>query len=30
MGFQIAASIVIDIGAGFVMDDFRMERSLSG
>ncbi|HEY5810304.1 MAG TPA: GNAT family N-acetyltransferase [Povalibacter sp.] len=30
MGFEIAASIVIDIGAGFVMDDFRMERSLSG
>ena len=22
MGFQIAASIVIDIGGGFVMDDF--------
>jgi len=27
-GFQIAASIRIDIGEGFVMDDFRMEKRL--
>jgi diamine N-acetyltransferase len=27
-GFQIAASIRIDIGEGFVMDDFRMEKYL--
>jgi diamine N-acetyltransferase len=27
-GFTIAASISIDIGSGFVMDDFRMERRL--
>lgn len=30
LGFQIAAAIVMDIGAGFVMDDFRMEKLLSG
>lgn len=28
MGFQIAESIVMDIGNGFVMDDFRMEKLL--
>lgn len=28
MGFEIAAAIVIDIGGGFVMDDFRMEKRL--
>jgi diamine N-acetyltransferase len=28
MGFQIAEAIVIDIGGGFVMDDFRMEKRL--
>lgn len=29
MGFQIAEAIEIDIGGGFVMDDFRMEKRLS-
>jgi diamine N-acetyltransferase len=29
-GFAIAASICMDIGAGFVMDDFRMEKRLVG
>jgi diamine N-acetyltransferase len=29
-GFAIAASICMDIGAGFVMDDFRMEKRLAG
>jgi diamine N-acetyltransferase len=28
-GFTIAADIRIDIGSGFVMDDFRMEKRLS-
>jgi GNAT superfamily N-acetyltransferase len=28
MGFEIAEAIVIDIGGGFVMDDFRMEKRL--
>lgn len=28
MGFEIAAALVIDIGGGFVMDDFRMEKRL--
>lgn len=28
LGFQIAEAIVIDIGNGFVMDDFRMEKRL--
>jgi len=28
LGFRIAADIVMDIGGGFVMDDFRMEKSL--
>lgn len=27
-GFRIAAAIVMDIGGGFVMDDYRMEKSL--
>jgi diamine N-acetyltransferase len=30
MGFRIAAPIVIDIGGGYLMDDFRMEKSLTG
>ena len=29
LGFHIAAPIVMDIGNGFVMDDFRMEKALS-
>ena len=29
-GFAIAESIRIDIGAGFVMDDYRMEKRLTG
>lgn len=28
MGFEIAAAVAIDIGGGFVMDDFRMEKRL--
>lgn len=28
LGFRIAADIVIDIGNGFVMDDYRMEKEL--
>lgn len=28
LGFRIAADIVMDIGNGFVMDDYRMEKSL--
>ncbi|MFO7304192.1 MAG: GNAT family N-acetyltransferase [Gammaproteobacteria bacterium] len=28
LGFRIAADIVTDIGNGFVMDDYRMEKSL--
>jgi GNAT superfamily N-acetyltransferase len=28
MGFRIAADLRIDIGDGFVMDDFRMEKAL--
>ncbi|HEY6644687.1 GNAT family N-acetyltransferase [Povalibacter sp.] len=28
LGFRIAAPIVMDIGGGFVMDDFRMEKVL--
>src|SRR5215216_2410650 len=27
LGFRIAADLVMDIGGGFVMDDFRMEKS---
>lgn len=29
LGFQIAGEIVIDIGEGFVMDDYRMEKRLA-
>lgn len=29
MGFRIVADLVTDIGAGFVMDDFRMEKELA-
>ncbi len=29
LGFKIVDSVVIDIGAGFVMDDFRMEYRLA-
>jgi GNAT superfamily N-acetyltransferase len=29
LGFRIAEEIVIDIGGGFVMDDYRMEKSLA-
>lgn len=29
MGFEIAAAVVMDIGGGFVMDDFRMEKRLT-
>ena len=29
MGFKIIDSIEIDIGAGFVMDDFLMKKQLS-
>jgi GNAT superfamily N-acetyltransferase len=28
LGFRIAEEIVIDIGSGFVMDDYRMEKPL--
>jgi ribosomal protein S18 acetylase RimI-like enzyme len=28
LGFRIEAPIVLDIGNGFVMDDFRMEKAL--
>jgi GNAT superfamily N-acetyltransferase len=28
MGFHIAEAVVMDIGGGFVMDDFRMEKIL--
>jgi ribosomal protein S18 acetylase RimI-like enzyme len=30
LGFRVAAAIVMDIGNGYVMDDFRMEKVLSG
>jgi ribosomal protein S18 acetylase RimI-like enzyme len=30
LGFRVAAAIVMDIGNGFFMDDFRMEKVLSG
>lgn len=30
LGFQIAAELVMDIGGGFVMDDYRMEKQLAG
>lgn len=29
LGFRIAAELVMDIGGGFVMDDFRMEKPLA-
>src|SRR5262249_15057516 len=29
LGFRIAADLVMDIGGGFVMNDFRMEKSLA-
>jgi diamine N-acetyltransferase len=29
LGFRIAADLVMDIGGGFVMDDFRMEKTLT-
>lgn len=28
LGFRIAADLVMDIGGGFVMDDYRMEKAL--
>ena len=28
LGFRIAANLVMDIGGGYVMDDYRMEKSL--
>ena len=28
MGFRIAADLVMDIGGGYVMDDYRMEKAL--
>lgn len=30
MGFSVTAPLVMDIGGGFVMDDFRMEKRLTG
>ncbi|HEY0943142.1 MAG TPA: GNAT family N-acetyltransferase [Steroidobacter sp.] len=29
LGFRIAAELVMDIGGGFVMDDYRMEKTLA-
>ena len=29
LGFRIAADLVMDIGGGFVMDDYRMEKTLA-
>jgi GNAT superfamily N-acetyltransferase len=29
LGFRIAAPLVVDIGGGFVMDDYRMEKVLA-
>lgn len=29
LGFRVAADLVMDIGGGFVMDDFRMEKPLA-
>jgi GNAT superfamily N-acetyltransferase len=29
LGFRIAADLVMDIGGGFVMDDYRMEKALT-
>ena len=28
MGFEVTAEVVKDIGAGFVMDDFRMQKNI--
>ena len=28
LGFRVAAELVMDIGSGFVMDDYRMEKPL--
>jgi hypothetical protein len=28
-GFEVAREIVVDIGGGFVMDDFLMEKTLA-
>jgi GNAT superfamily N-acetyltransferase len=28
MGFRVAADLVMDIGSGFIMDDYRMEKPL--
>jgi len=28
LGFRIAADLVMDIGGGYVMDDYRMEKAL--
>jgi GNAT superfamily N-acetyltransferase len=28
LGFRIAEELVMDIGGGFVMDDYRMEKAL--
>jgi diamine N-acetyltransferase len=28
LGFRVAADLVMDIGGGFVMDDYRMEKAL--
>ena len=30
LGFDIAEAIVMDIGGGFVMDDYRMEKPVAG
>jgi hypothetical protein len=29
LGFRIESPLVMDIGNGFVMDDFRMEKALA-
>jgi hypothetical protein len=28
LGFRVVAAVVQDIGGGFVMDDYRMEKTL--
>jgi diamine N-acetyltransferase len=30
MGFQIVEAMVMDIGGGFVMDDYKMEKAMGG
>src|SRR5689334_4302014 len=30
MGFRIVESMVVDIGGGFVMDDYKMEKAIGG